>query len=398
MAHRGRRAGSLRLKKPPDMWEISAEGAPHPVTGKRQRKWRVVHGGRRDAERALALLITELADGRTVAGADTFADLLERWWGSMASVVWEDATSLRHRQDIDVHLARNLGRRKLDDLKPADFTAMYQTMTARGLAPRTIQHVNNTARAALAWGVKQGLASRNPAAAAVVPKRKRVPRRLPTAEQLDRVLDLAAEDSPMWHAFLAVDFATGARPAEVCALRWGDFDAARAELRIDEAIGRRMLDGVPGGWQVKTPKTATDESTGIRTVALDLATSTVLRRWRTSQQQLLLEVGELLADDLFMFPADRFGWRHLTPATPSRRWRRYAGPAGIPPEVRLYDAARHRHISWLLEQGFSVAEVAARAGNSPQTIWSRYSHILQSDQTRIAAAMDAANAARRAGS
>lgn len=395
-AKKGRRQGFIREKRP-GVWEVSAEGRADPITGRRARKWRTIPGGRRDAERALALLIVELDDGTAVAGAGTFAELLDSWWTSMAGVRWEDATAMRHRQDITTYLAPQLGRRKLDDLKPVDFTRIFQAMTDRGLAPRTVQHVANTARAALTWGVQQGMLGRNPATAAVVPVRKRVPRRVPTSAQLDQVLELAAADSPMWHCWLQVAFATGARPAEVCALRWDDLDLARAELRIDEAVGRRMDPDGRQGWQIKGPKTQTEQATGIRTVALDLATSAVLRRWRVAQQQLLLEVGEVLADDMFIFPADRFGWRPLTPATPSRRWRRYAAPAGVHPTIRLYDAARVRHISWLLERGFSVAEVAERVGNTPETIYARYAHVLQRDQRAIAAALDEDNAARRAG-
>ena len=393
MAGTGRRAGYLK-ERDPGVWRISAEGKPNPITGKRKRLWRTVRGGRRDAERALAALITELADGTTVAGSDTFGGLLDEWWTTMAGSRWEDATAIRHRQDIDGVLAQ-LGRRRLGDLRPADFTRLYSAMTGAGRAPRTVQHVANTARAALNWGVEQGLLGRNPAAAAVVPRRKHVVRALPTAEQLDAVLDAAAADSRLWHAFLTVEFGTGARPAEVCALRWSDFDPDRAELRIGEAVGRlRDERGKSVGWQLKGTKTHSETESGVRTVALDLATSTVLRRWRMHQVALCLQVGEALADDMHIFPADRFGWRPLTPATPSRRWRRYAAPAGVGPEVKLYDAARHYHTSWLLEQGFPVADVAERTGNTPETIYKRYAHTLQKDQRHMAAAIDRANAAR----
>lgn len=375
------------------MWRISAEGAAD-ATGRRQRVWRTVHGGQRVAERALAALITELAEGTTVAGAGTFAELLEDWWTTMADSRWEDATAIRHRQDIDGALAQ-LGRRRLDELQPVHFTRIFAGMTADGRAPRTVQHVANTARAALNWGMTQGMIGRNPAAAAAVPRRKHVVRALPTAEQLDAVLDAAAKDSPLWHAFLAVEFGTGARPAEVCALRWSDFDPDRAELRIGEAVGRlRDERGKSVGWQLKGTKTHSETESGVRTVALDLATSSVLRRWRLHQVALCLQVGEALADDMHIFPADRFGWRPLTPATPSRRWRRYAAPVGIDPAVKLYDAARHFHTSWLLEQGFPVADVAERTGNTPETIYKRYAHTLQKDQRHMAAAIDRANAAR----
>ena len=154
MARQGRRAGFIREKRP-GLWEISAEGAPGP-DGRRRRKWQTVRGGRRDAERALAILIADLADGRVDPGAGTFTELLEDWWSTKRAARWEDATAIRHRQDIDTHLSPALGRRPVDSLRPADFTRLYARMTAVGCAPRTVQHVHGTARAAIKFGIALG--------------------------------------------------------------------------------------------------------------------------------------------------------------------------------------------------------------------------------------------------
>lgn len=386
MATKGRRAGSVREKKP-GYWEVSAEGAPGP-DGSRRRKWAVVRGGRRDAERALALLIADLADGRVVVGAGTFAELLEEWWTTKRASRWEDATAIRHRQDIDVHLTPTLGRRKIDDLRPADFTRLYARMTAAGAAPRTVQHVHGTARAALRFAVAQGLLHRNVTEAADVPVRKRVRRPLPTADELTAVLDLAAGDSQLWATWFRVAFYTGARPAEVCALRWQDIDIDRAEIRYARAIGRRLLADGRQGWQEKGTKTQSAASDGERTVAIDLGTGAALRRWRAAVAERHLAAGAQLEPELLVFPSDLWGRRAMVPATPSRRWRRYAAQAGIDGGVRLYDAARHHHISWALAMGFPVAEVAERVGNSPETIYRTYAHLLAGNSRRIADALD----------
>lgn len=391
MAKRGRRAGSIREKRA-GYWEISAEGPPDERTGRRRRKWAVVTGGRRDAERALAILIADLAEARIDLAADgsggTFAELLEDWWRTKRTARWEDATAIRHRQDIDTHLAPTLGRRKLRDLKPVDFTRLYSTMTENGAAPRTVQHVHGTARAALKFAVAQGLLQRNVTEAADVPVRRRVRRPLPTADGLAAVLTLAAADDPLWATWFRVAFYTGARPAEVCALRWVDVDLDRAELTFAQAIGRRLLDDGRQGWKVKGTKTHSAASDGERTVAVDLGTVAALRRWRTATAARYLAAGAQLAGEAFVFPSDPWGHRALVPATPTRRWRRYATAAGIDAEVRLYDAARHHHISWALAMGFPVAEVAERVGNSPETIYRTYAHLLAGNGRRIADALD----------
>lgn len=397
MARSHRPTGHVREKRP-GVWEVSAEGRPDPHTGARARRWRTVHGSRRDADRALAVLVAELAEGRTVARSGTLAAVAEDWWHTMATHRWEDATSIRHRQDLDVHLLPALGRRKLDAIEPADLNRLYTRMTVAGSSPRTVQHVHNTLRAVCNWALRQGLLARNPADAAVVPVRRRVPRTLPDLAQLEAVLQLAADDADgFWSTWLRVAFFTGARPAEVCALRWEHIDFDRNRITFAGAIGRALLPDGRIGWREKGTKTQTERHSGQRTVAIDLATAAALRRWRLELAAILLELGELLAADRYVFPADVEASRPITPATPSRRWRRYARAVGVDERVRLYDASRHHHISWCLTMGFPVAEVAERVGNSPETIWRTYAHLLGGDGRAIASAIDNVMEASRNG-
>ncbi len=384
MARSSRRhTGNIRARRP-GVWEVCADAGADPLTGRRRRRYATVTGSRRDAERALVELTAELRAGRIApAGGDTFADLLDAWWTAMAAHRWEDATAIRHRQDIRVHLAE-LGRRRLRDLTPADFDRLYAAMSAAGLAPRTVQHVHGTARAALNHAVRQGIIGRNPAASAVVPVRRRSRRVLPTDEQLRAVLQLADDEGPQWGAWMRVAFSTGARPGEVCALRWSDVDLDRAEIHYRHAMGRSLA----GGHVRKGTKTQTDTDDGERTVAVDLATVAALRRWRAVLAARVLETGHRLTGRFVVFPRDPLGQLELSPDTPSKRFRRYANAAGIDPAVRLYDASRHHHVTWALSQGFPVADVAARVGNSPEIIFRTYAHVLDAGSRAIADALD----------
>lgn len=388
MARAGRRAGFVREIKS-GTWEISAEGKADPATGRRRRKWATVHGGRRDADRALAALISELADGRSIAGVGTFGELLDEWWQLKAINRWAGATALRHQQDIRAYLEPRLGRRKLDDLQPVDFTRLYTAMTAKGLAPRTVQHVANTAKASLTWAVKQGIINRNPAEAATAPERQHVPRPLPTGEQRNAVLALAgAERTGMWHAWFSVAFGTGARPAEVCALRWNDLNFDRSRIRFDEAIGRAVLSDGRAGWAPKGTKTQSARRSGVRTVSAHRSVVSSLLRWHGQVLERVEQEREGPLDPTsYVFPGDIHGLRPITPATPTRRWRRYAVQVGVDPAVTLYDAGRHFHASWALDAGFPPAAVSRRLGNSPNTLMSRYAGTLTDDED-IADALD----------
>lgn len=375
--------GNIRARGP-GVWQITADAGLDPRTGQRRRLYRTVHGSRRDAERVLVELTAELRARRRAPGRSiTFAEHLDAWWQTMAAHRWADATAIRHRQDITVHLAE-LGRRRLVDLEPADLERLYAAMTAAGAAPRTVQHVHGTARAALNHAVRHGLIVANSAAAAVVPVRRRARRVLPTDAELDAVLELAAGDGPVWHGWFRLAFATGARPAELCALRWRDVDLDRAEVRYREALGRSL----DGGYARKGTKTHSDRHDGERVVALDLRTVAVLRRLRAVLAERVLEVGHRLDGRYVVFPRDPHGTVPMNPDAPSKRWRRYAAAVGVDPAVRLYDASRHYHASWALAAGFSPAEVAERLGNSPEVVLRNYAHVIAGRSRAIADALD----------
>ncbi|MCC6227221.1 MAG: site-specific integrase [Microthrixaceae bacterium] len=387
MARERRRTGHVR-ELLPGVWQVSAEAQPDPVTGQRRRVYRKVRGKYRDADRALAKLVAEIAAGQATANAGTLEAFANHWHHAMATR-WEPATAMRHRQDLDVHILPTLGRRRLADLTADDLTALYANLTATGLAPRTVQHVHGTIRALLNHAVATGKLARSPAAAALVPKRKRTNRPLPTAGQLDRVLELAHTDSDgMWGAWLRVAFYTGARPAEINALRWADIDLDAGAIHYRRAIGRAFLEDGRRGWAQKGTKTHSETRTGERTVPIDRETTAVLRRWRLTLAERLLASAVAVSPFTVVFPADKYGQTPFRPDTSSKRWRRYALEAGVDPTIRLYDASRHAHVSWCLSQGFPAADVAARVGNSPETIYRFYAHLLQPESRAIADAID----------
>jgi integrase len=376
-----------RAKPGPDAWRISVQGPPDPVTGKRRRIYRTVRGTKRDAERALARLGVEVEDGAATVSAGTVGELLDRWHATMTASRWRPATSARHAQDIEL-LRPLLGRKKVDRLTVADVDdALAALVTRSGTrpSPRTIRAAHQTLHAALELAVRRGLVGRNVSKLATLPAQRRRRGALPTDVELDAVL-VAAQAEPRWATFLAVAFATGARPGELCALRWRHVDLERAELVIEDAVHRVAGEGIAVG------PTKTDET---RRVALDLATVAVLRRWRTSVAEVALTAGAALDPGWFVF-AGEWLTRPPSPDLASKAWRRFVAaavgsdgrPLGIDPAIRLYDAARHRHISWCLSMGFDLATVAERVGNSPETIARHYAHVLPGRNRAIAEALD----------
>lgn len=112
-----------------------------------------------------------------------------------------------------------------------------------------------------------------------------------TTDQLRTFLTSSADDRPLpvWH----LTATTGLRRAEICGLRWAEVELDRARLcaanTITEVRGQLV--------EQREGKTASAS----RSLALDPATVTVLRRWRTHQTQERLAAGPAWRDTDLVF-------------------------------------------------------------------------------------------------
>jgi integrase len=96
-----------------DSWRISAYVGRDDSTGKKRYAQRTVRGTKRDAQAALARLVTEINDGRYAsAGSLTISELLDRFLELKAHQV--DATTLTgYRRVADYNIVPRIGTMKV---------------------------------------------------------------------------------------------------------------------------------------------------------------------------------------------------------------------------------------------------------------------------------------------
>ncbi|MGC9154161.1 MAG: hypothetical protein ACP5HZ_00785 [Ferrimicrobium sp.] len=73
----GARGSAIEVK--PGRYRLRVDAGPDPATGKRGQVSKVIHGGKREADRALRQLINEVESGIERNTKQTVADLANEW-------------------------------------------------------------------------------------------------------------------------------------------------------------------------------------------------------------------------------------------------------------------------------------------------------------------------------
>lgn len=365
-------AGSVREKRP-GVWQVRVSVGRDPDTGKYRTIAREVHGGRRDAERAAAKLVTEIAEGRASTARGSLADLLIRWLEHQTARGLAPRTLHSYRGFVR-RICEELGSKELRKLTPADLDRFYAGLIASGLSAKSVQHYHATLRAALRQGRRWGLIAISPADDASPPVAAMVEATPPTPEEVRRLVTAVEEANPDLAVFLFVAATTGMRRGELCGLQWGDVDLVR-----EDVVVRRAVTSVPGQpLAVRAPKTGR-----FRRLALDPATAEVLRRHELRAVERCSAVGSSLVPGAYVFSrvAD-----HSQPSSPdgwTQAFNRLRDRLGIK-DVRLHDL-RHFAATMALSAGVDVRTVAGRLGHAQPTLTLRtYGHVIEAADRRAA--------------
>jgi integrase len=233
--------GSLRERRP-GVWELIVQLPRDASTPRGKQLSRTVRGTKREAQRALAALVTEVSTGKISSSTMTFADLLERWLDHVSEQL-SPTTVREYRRLVKKLISPDLGKLTLRRVSTQRLDTYYATLAReRGLSPASVRHVHAVMRGALGQAVRWGWIPTNPAATASPPRLRRREISPPAIADARALLAAADNHDPDFGALIRVLAATGARRGEVCGLRWSDLDRHAGTLSI-----RRSVASVAGG-------------------------------------------------------------------------------------------------------------------------------------------------------
>jgi integrase len=366
-------------------YEVPREG------GGRRTVYRTVKGSRREAAAELNRLQAQVASGGHVDSSKLTVSgyLMTRLAHWKASGVISPKTAERYEQLITGQIIPHIGSKLIQKLTTRDIEAWHTILRTRGrrgrkglldgqggVSSRTIGHAHRILSKALREGVQHELVLRNVCTVQRPPKvgADKMPILTPA-----QVAAFPAKLDGHRHAAIAITaLFTGMRRGELLATRWGNCDLEAEVIRV-----RESLEQTRSGLRFKEPKSAA----GIRDIRLPAVVTDVLRAHRKQllETRLVLGQGRLTDQDL-VFPA----WDG-SPQQPNNFcsvWSKLARKLGfdIP-----FHGLRHTHASQLIHAGVDVVMIARRLGHSSPVITLRvYAHLFPQDDSKAAAAIDAA--------
>jgi integrase len=371
-------AGHLQ-ERGPNAWRLSVYVGRDSRTGRKRYAQRTVHGTKREAERALARLVTEVDEGRhSASAAGTFGHLLDRWLETKAQSV-DPATISNYRWVAEKYIKPGLGQARLANLKAVDIDSFYVSLAAkpgeRGkmLSPRTIRICHVVIRQALDQARKWGLITRNPATDASPPRSRHHEIHPPSVEQVLTLLAAAREYDEDFATYLRVLAATGCRRSEALALRWSAIEWEKSELLIAHSL--TMVNSVVVEKDTKTHQA--------RRLVLDPGSLQALMSHKKRAEVRASACGTVLTEDSFLFTSDAEGGTPWRPDVATNRFGRLCSSVGIS-GVRLHDL-RHYVATNLGAGGTPIATISSRLGHRDRsTTLNIYQHALPAQDHQAA--------------
>lgn len=349
------------------VWRVDVEVRRDPVTGKRRRLSRYVHGTRAEAEVALARLKVADHERRVATGgtrARSVRAALQGYLSAVESGVIELAprTLVTSRSAANVMSltqlpdGRSFGDVRLSRLCWQDIEHCYAGMRAAGRGADWIRRCATVLTAALELARKRGLLETNPAKDASRPRSRRSKPFSPAAADVRALIEVAQERDPELGDIVILLASTGMRKGELLALRWSDVDVDSQEVHVAASIS----DGGKGVGLVYSPTKRSDW----RDVPLTYAATEALRRQLDRRTALL---GQVPATNEYVFSSDVEG---KNPMRAERLTDRWAAVRGTSPITLLH--LRHFTATAMLDAGESYRTVADILGNSENTLRLHY--------------------------
>jgi integrase len=342
------------------------------INGKRKQKTKGGFKTKKEAEKALALVLADIERGEYIIEDKkvTLNELIRDWLNFQKWRV-KPTTHYIYVRLFKTHIQNGIGRCKISEIKPINITRYYQDLVDF-LSPSTIKLIHRVINGSFAWAVKMEMLNRNPAQGLELPRKKRSGLTIWTKEEVNRFLSVAKKES-VYYPIYYLAITTGMRRGEILGLKWQDIDFEQGVINIQRSWTTTGKEAI---------LTDTKTNFSARSINISKNVIEILKAHRKKQEEHLKLLG-IKTDFVFV---NRNGnlIRH------NNLWRSFKTmqeKAGVP-LIRFHDL-RHIHASILLQKGVHPKIVSERLGHSSIKITlDIYSHLVPGMQKQAADAID----------
>jgi len=350
-------------ERAPGVWELIVEAGRDPVTGKRRQVSRTFNGNLREAKQARAALLVEASKGRHSGTRASLDELFVDWIVELQRKGRSPNTIDGYEKVYARNIQPTLGKMAVTKVTTKTLTDLYGAHQARGLAPRSVYQIHACLSSMFTQACRWGWRDSNPAQWAEPPAIPNTAPVVPTPTEVRALID-AAELSkrPEYARAILVAATTGLRRAELCGLRVRDLDLERGLLEVSSSVA--VLKG-------RVVREIPTKNRRIRTIAIDHLTSAILRA-QVEMVQARANFGSVtVVADAFVFTDAADGSEPWKPDAVSRFFARLRKRIDL--DHLDFHYLRRFMETYGQEMGYSVAQVAMRAGHDPAIAAKHYS-------------------------
>lgn len=359
-------------------------------SGEWKKKWIRAGTSRREAQKLERKYAIDRDEGRPVLDRNT-APIMRQYFAQwLDTAVKPPARSIGTYENYKYcveKLNTLIGKTRIDRLTPIQLTKIYKELLSQGLSPTTVRMCHRVIRAALNKAVKWQLIASNPALAADVPSAIPSPAKALDTESALSLLRHTETMSLNIQLIIALEMLCGLRDAEVCGLRWEDYDKEHSRLNIRHNLCRRSLNDVDpslyafiwkqGKKYLVLDKAKTESSANF--IIIPEYAAHILEKIRASyaQKQWALrgafhDFGFILCDDTGVPRADYYVYQQVQKAVASYNQTHPDSPL---PKIRAHDL-RHTAATILLEEHVDIKYVSRQLRHSSTVITQNlYQHV-----------------------
>ena len=358
-------------------WLVKGYLGVDPATGKQVNIQKRGFPTKKEAQLYLNRKLVEIeSNGFRKKRMDTFQDVYELWLETYELTV-KESSFVKLTQKFKNYILPALGEQRISKITVADVQKFANYMCLEKQNSQYKEYISNVSRI-FDFAMKQGLVTDNPAKRIVMPRMKQslseeAKINFFTKDQLKTLLSDAKLNEPMKIYTLVYVLAnTGCRQGEVLGLEWNAINFTKKTQTIRQTLTR----GKNRRLYLEAPKTKKSK----RTIPLDEATISLLKAWRKSQRQDLLQLGfNALEPNQLVFSNENNEFIELSHP---RLWlHRICKRAGVP-QLNPH-ALRHTFATLLISQDVNPKTVSELLGHTTVAMTlDTYAGVYDADRTQ----------------